>query len=159
MSEAKLIHFEPDTVIIKEGDNEPHLFKIVKGYAEVYVGYSTNNPTLIGIIKPGSCFGEFGMLLKESSIYTVKAYSDLYCMRIGEDDFGDFILKNYNNVYTIMRNMARTMMTMRFQIALLLKEIENGKKPDDDMINDARKAMNGYGMYRTIEEAEDNIGK
>ncbi len=150
---AKMVKFPADEVIIREGEGSPDMFKIVSGHAEVYVGYGTKNETLIGIIGPQSCFGEFGMLLHAPSIYTIVAFSELLAFRITENDMADFVKENQKNIIDIMRNMANTMMTMRYHIDLLLKEIESGKKPDQETLTKARKAMKAYGMYRNINEA------
>jgi hypothetical protein len=71
----------------------------------------------------------------------------------------NFIIENHGNVLDIMRNMAHTMMAMRTQINLLVHEIESGKKPDKSSMENAIKAMRGYGMYRTIQQAADAIGR
>ncbi|MCR4908819.1 MAG: cyclic nucleotide-binding domain-containing protein [Lachnospiraceae bacterium] len=159
MADAKLVKYEAESVILREGEINSEMFKIVKGHAEVYVDYGSEQETLIGIIGEHSCFGEFGLLLHKPSIYTVVAYSDVYVMLIREGEMGDFVRENHRNIMEIMRNMARTMYTMRFQIDLLLKEISAGKKPDEKMLAEARRAMRGYGMYRSIEEAVDGLSK
>ncbi len=155
MADPKIIRFPEDTLILKEGELNDSIYKIVKGHAEVYVGYGTDRESLIGIIGEQACFGELGLLLHEPSIYTIVAYSDVYALKITEKDLGSFIMENHRNVRDIMRNMANTMMVMRTQIGLLIKEIEEGNKPDEKTLTDARKAMRGYGMYRSIQEAAD----
>ncbi|MCR4605682.1 MAG: cyclic nucleotide-binding domain-containing protein [Eubacterium sp.] len=157
--ESRIMKYPADTVIIREGELNKTLYKIVAGHAEVYVGYGTAQETLIGIIREKACFGEWGILLNEPSVYTIVAYSELFVMRITEDELGSFVQDNYTNIIDIMRNMAKTMLVMRCQIDLLLKEIEAGKKPETSVIIDARKAMFGYSMYRSIQEAVDYIGK
>ena len=159
MSESRIMRYSADTVIIREGELSDILFKIVKGHAEVYVGYGTNQEALIGIIGEKACFGELGMLLHEPSVYTVVAYSELFVLRVSEAEFDTFVRDNYTNIVDIMRNMAKTMLVMRYQINLLLKEIEAGRSPEKSVITDARKAMFGYSMYRSIQEAVENIGK
>ena len=158
MSDSKIVKFAEASVILREGEINDSLYKIIKGHAEVYVGYGTDQETLISIIGEQTCFGEFGMLLHEPSIYTVIAYSEVYALKITEKEMSGFIMENHGNVLSIMRNMAKTMSVMRKQIEMLLKEIESGKKPDSSIIDDARRAMRGYGMYRTIQEAADAIG-
>lgn len=149
MSKAsgKIVKFPQDSVILKEGEVNDDMYKIIKGNAEVYVGYGTEQEVLIGIIGVHSCFGEFGLLLHKPSIYTVIAYSDVYVLRITEGEMGDFVQENHKNIIDIMRNMANTMMTMRFQIDLLIKEIENGNKPDPRSLYQAKRAMRAYGVY------------
>lgn len=157
MAEAKMITFPEGTVIIRERQLNPEMYKIIRGHAEVYVKYGTKQETLISIIGPQACFGEFGMLLGKPEIYTVVAYSDVFVLRIVEGEMGDFVQENHKNIVDIMRNMANTIMTMKFQIELLLEELENGKKPDENTLLKAKKAIQGYGMYRSIQEASDRM--
>ena len=152
---AKIEKYPEETIIVREGESNTDMFKIVSGHAEVYVGFGSDQETLIKIIGPHSCVGELGMLLNKPSIYTVRAYSDVLALRIGREDMVDFVSGNQRNVIDIMRNMASTMMTMRSHIDLLIKEIESGRKPDPITLQKARKAMKGYGMYRSIQEASD----
>ena len=159
MSDTKMVIFPENAVILREGEVNDSIYKIIKGHAEVYVGYGTDQEVLISVIGKQACFGEFGLLLHEPSIYTVRAYSELYALRITEEEMGTFIMENNGNVIAIMRNMAKTMMVMRSQIGMLIKEIESGKKPDERSLADARRAMRAYGMYRSIQEASDAVGR
>ena len=151
MSKAKMVTFPRDSVILKEGDNYTDMYKIIKGHAELYVGYKTPIESLLGVIGEQSCFGEFGLLLGRPAIYTVIAYDDVLALRITEDDLEDFILENHKNIIDIMRTMAESMLSMRFQIDLLLKEIEGGKKADEEALKEkirqARQTMRQYAVY------------
>lgn len=149
MAQQRMVRFEQDAVILREGEQSREMYRIVKGNAEVYVGYGTDKETIIGIIGPQSCFGELGLLCGEPSIYTVVAYSDLYAMRITEEALEDFVETNRHTIVEIMRNMAETMVSMRFQIDLLLKEIEGGKKVDQDTLLRTKKALRSYGMFQS----------
>jgi len=159
MSDASMVMFPENAVILREGEVNDSIYKIIKGHAEVYVGFGTEQEALISIIGKQSCFGEFGLLLKEPSIYTVRAYSEVYALRIKEEEMSTFIIENNGNVISIMRNMAKTMMAMRSQIELLIKEIEAGQKPGEKVLAEARRAMRAYGMYRTIQEASGAVGQ
>ena len=145
---GKLIQVPEGTVILNEGELNLDMYKIVSGHAEVYMGYGTERETLIGIIGPQSCFGEFGMLLEKPAIYTVVAYSDILLMRITKDEMGDFVQQNHRNIINIMENMAQTMLTMRAQIDLLINDLTEGRKPDDKEVHDIRKAISTYTVYR-----------
>ena len=144
---AKIIKFPAESVILREGEVNLDMYKIIKGNAEVYVGYGTKQESLLGILGPQSCFGELGLLCGEPSIYTVVAYSDLYAMRITEEALEDFVETNRHTIVEIMRNMADTMMTLRFQIDLLLKEVQEGKKPDEATTKQIQKSIIGYGIF------------
>ncbi len=159
----KLVRFPSDTVILREGDCSDDMFKIIKGKAEVYVGYETPTESILGILGEQSCFGEFGLLLKKPAIYTVKAYSDVLALRITEGDMGDFVQENHKNILEIMRNMAESMMTMRLQIEMLLKEIESGKRPDNDdlknRIRSAKQLMRQYAIYKPAVEGKPEVNQ
>ncbi len=150
MPVSKMVKFPQDAVILKEGEESREMYKIIKGHAEIYTGYGTSLENLIGIIGEQSCFGEFGILLKKPSIYTVIAYSDILALRITESDLNDFISDNHKNIIDIMRNMAGSLLTMRMQVDLLLKELSSGKVMTDDEIKDAmrnaRQAMRQYAI-------------
>ncbi len=151
MSEAKLVTFSRDAVILKEGEFHTDMYKIIKGHAEIYTGYGTPSESILGIIGPQSCFGEFGLLLKKPSIYTVIAYSDVLALRFTESELGNFVKENHKNIIDIMRNMANSMMSMRLQNDQLIKELEESKKPDEvdfqERIREARRAMRQYAVY------------
>ena len=144
---AHITTFPAESLILREGEVNLDMYKIIKGNAEVYVGYGTKHETLIGIIGPQSCFGEYGLLLHKPAIYTIIAYSDLLVMRITEGELGDFVQENHKNIIDIMRNMANSMLTMSLQINLLLSEIEDGRKPDVKTIKDLQKQMRIQSIY------------
>lgn len=151
MSESKIIAYTANTVMLKEGEVSRDIIKIVKGNAEVYVGYGTDQETIVGIIGEQSCFGEFGLLLGQPSIITVVAYSDVLVMRISEDEMDDFISRNHKNIMDIMRSMAKSMLSMRAQVTMLLSELESGKKPTEIDLREkrllARRAIREYALH------------
>ncbi|MCR5303377.1 MAG: cyclic nucleotide-binding domain-containing protein [Lachnospiraceae bacterium] len=155
MQAAKILKYAPEDIVLKEGDVNADMYKIIQGHAELYVGYGTPYENLLGVIGKGSCFGEFGLLLKQPSIYTVIAYSDLAILRISDVDMGEFVQENHNYVIEIMRNMAKSMMTMKFQVDQLMKEVDS-LKPEDhgqdlaERMRQARMTMRQYAVYNPI---------
>ena len=152
MSDVKMMKFDEGTVILKEGETGGVMYKILKGHAEIYLGYGTDKESLIGIIGEQKCFGEFGLLLKKPSIYTVVAYSDLFVMKITEDNMGDFIRGNQKTVLDLMTNMANTIMIMRYQMELLQEELKAKHGTDNapidlkQNIRDAKYIMRQYAV-------------
>ena len=49
MSEQKLIRFPQESVIIREGEINREMYKIIGGHAEMYTGYGTNLVNFLGI--------------------------------------------------------------------------------------------------------------
>ncbi|MBR6486582.1 MAG: Crp/Fnr family transcriptional regulator [Lachnospiraceae bacterium] len=145
-SDAKLIKFPQDSVILKEGELNPEMYKIVKGNAELYTGYGTDRELLLGIIGPQACFGEFGLLMQAPSIYTVIAYSDIYAIRVTSGDIGDFVKENHKNIIDIMRNMAHSMTVMQKQLNMMNEEISAGRRPDDVLIKESQRNIRDYAV-------------
>ncbi|MCR5357117.1 MAG: cyclic nucleotide-binding domain-containing protein [Lachnospiraceae bacterium] len=148
-----LVKFPRDTVILKEGVVNLDMYKIVQGHAEMYTGYGTDKEVLIGIIGSQSCFGEFGLLLEEPSIYTVVAYSDVYAIRINASNFGRFLQENQRDMIAIMKNMARSMTAMRKQIDLLTGELRYGGEQDEEMIKAGRRSLRAYAVNNLTDPA------
>ena len=90
----------------------------------MYTGYGTPNEVLIGLLGPGTCFGEFGILTGQPAIYTIITYSKTKILRVTEGLMGDFIQENKDDILQIMRNMATNMTRMQHQINQLSRELE-----------------------------------
>ena len=150
-STGKLTRLPEGTKILAEGELSSDMYKILDGHAEVYINYGTQRETLIGIIGPQACFGEFGLLLNKPAIYTVIAYSEILLIRITADELGDFVTQNQKSIIDIMKNMSRTMLTMRTQMDLLLNDLEEGSKPDEKDVHDIEKTIATYTVFRNNE--------
>ena len=149
-----IVTFPADSLILKEGEVNLDLYKIIQGRAEIYVGYGTENEVLLGIIGPGACIGELGLLMQLPAIYTVIAFSDVYAMRVTEERMGNFITENQSSVLQIMKNMAKTMAIMQHQIYALGEELNTYTKKNEDAYEEAKRDLlkslynpNGSGMH------------
>ena len=111
-NESKMVRFTEDQVILQQGSTEKVLYKIIHGKAIVYLNYGQEDE------------------------YTVVAYSDVLLLRIPEEDFDDFIRNNSANAIGIMRNLANTLVTLSFNINLILEELEQGKKIEPEKYKD-----------------------
>ncbi|MCR4842548.1 MAG: Crp/Fnr family transcriptional regulator [Eubacterium sp.] len=149
-SNPSMVQFPEGAVILREGEVNLDMYKIVSGKAELYISYGTEEEVLIGIIKEGACFGEFGLLLKEPAIYTVVAYSDILAVRITEGAMGDFIQENHGYVLGIMQNMARSMMRMKYHIDLLTRDLEEGKGIPEADLKEAQSLMKNYSLCNPV---------
>ena len=163
----RIIEVPEGSMILKEGEVNLDMYKILSGHAEIYAGYGTPAETLLGIIGPGKCFGEFGLLLHKPAIYTVIASSDIGLFRITEGEMGDFVQTNHKNIIDIMRNMANTMMILRTQINLLLQESDNPGDPnvnlttitDKDKLKEIKKAVTfpSYNWMNSWDAPEEPV--
>ncbi len=145
-----IVHFPAETMILQEGEVSLDMYKIIQGRCEMYMGYGTDKEVLIGIIGPGACFGEMGLLMQAPAIYTIIAYSDVYAIRVTEGRIAGFIQENHSSVLQIMKNMAGTMMIMQRQILELSQELATVTKKENTDITDLKKELlkhcYGYGI-------------
>ena len=140
----KIFEVPEGTVILKEGEINLDMYKIVSGHVEMYTGYGTENEVLIGLIGSGSCFGEFGILTGAPAIYTIITYSKTRLLRITEGLMGDFIQENHEDILKIMRNMATNMTRMQHQINQLSEEL-------------AEKNASEEAFARTVSKNVENV--
>ena len=120
---AKFIQIPADTVIIREGEKNDDMYKIISGRAICSINYGTDSEYLLGSLSDGKTFGEYSILTGNPGIYTVTAYSDMLLLRISRSDFEDFIQMNAANSVNIMRNMAAMMRMMKANIDMLNGEL------------------------------------
>lgn len=135
-NKSKMVRFAEDQVILQQGSTEKALYKIIHGKAIVYLNYGQEDEYIVGILSEQRCFGEFTILCGKPSIYTVVAYSDVLLLRIPEEDFDDFIRNNSSNAIDIMRNLANTLVTLSFNINLILEELEQGRNIEPEKYKD-----------------------
>ncbi len=133
-----LKEYKDGDVILREGADDDHLYKIIKGKVEIYMGYETEGEIITGILTEGNYFGELGALTKERSIYTAVAHEDALIMYISGDDLTNFAKQNYKDLLMIMTNMAKTMLRLRKNIDLILSDVEALSNNISD-INEAEK--------------------
>lgn len=120
---AKFIQIPADTVIIREGEKNDDMYKIISGRAICNINNGTDSEYLLGSLSEGKTFGEYSLLTDNPGIYTVTAYSDMLLLRISRSDFEDFIQMNAANSVNIMRNMAAMIKVLKVNIDMLNEEL------------------------------------
>ena len=138
------ITFSADDIVLNEGDTNSDMYKILKGNAELYLGYGTENEVLLGILGENACFGEFGLLIHKPAPYTVVAYSDLILYRITEDRIGEFIQDNHSYILQMMKSMANTMMIMQSHINQLSDELDEKNRINKRIIGKNKEMLKRY---------------
>ena len=119
----KIIKYSADDIIIREGEINPEMYKIISGKAVCYVKYGTENEYVIGTLKEGRTFGEYSLLTGRPGIYTVAAFTDILVLRIGSDEFSKFIEMNASNAVEIMKNLAEMINIFRVNVDMLHSEV------------------------------------
>lgn len=153
----KIYEIPPDTMILKEGEINLDMYKIVSGHVEMYTGYGTPNEVLIGLLGPGTCFGEFGILTGQPAIYTIITYSKTKILRVTEGLMGDFIQENKDDILQIMRNMATNMTRMQHQINQLSRELEEVTENRTETDTADNKDVSVIEILRSDNLQKDNL--
>jgi len=121
----RMQRFEEDEIILLENSADRSMYKIIKGKVILYSGYRTDEEVVLGVVKDGACFGEFGLLLGAAPIYTAVAYTEVVAMRITEDVLDDFVQHNRQYVIDIMKNMAGSILMMKYHVDMLSNDLES----------------------------------
>ena len=119
---SKMLRYREDDVILREGETNTEMYKILSGRAVCYLSYGTDDEYVIGTLKDGQCFGEYSLLTGKPGICTVVAFSDMLLMRIDSDEFSRFVAMNADNAVGIMRNMAGIINVLKVNIDMLREE-------------------------------------
>ena len=155
-----LKRYEENDIILREGDTDTNLYKVLSGNIEVYSGFGTDRENILGILSEGDYFGEMGLLTGAPAIYTVIAYNNPLVLSVEKDDLLSYVKQNHSDLIAIMENMARSMLNMKKNIdlltndaAFLLKDRKDTKKAQElkqrITESDIRKAMIRYGSIYT----------
>lgn len=127
-NQAKIITVPAGITILSEGEVNLDMYKLITGHVEMYRNYGTENEVLIGLLGPGACFGEFGLLLGKPAIYTIISYSEIKLLRVTQESLDDFVKENQQCIVHIMKNMASMMMAMTQNLTQLSNELEEMHK-------------------------------
>jgi CRP-like cAMP-binding protein len=153
-AKSKIMVVPEGTVILREGEINLDMYKIIKGHVEVYINYGKPQETLSCILGPQSLFGEFGLLLHEPAIYTIIAYSEVHLIRVTEGEMGDFVQSNHNYIVEIMRSMAKNMMSMQKQVNLMAQELNSELELNEEIKKTVKMSRN-VGIYRADADNEN----
>ncbi|MBQ7594612.1 MAG: cyclic nucleotide-binding domain-containing protein [Synergistaceae bacterium] len=121
---SRILKYSADDIILKEGEINKSIYKVISGRAVCYLNYGTDDEYLLGSLQENNVFGEYSLLTGKPGIYTVVAYSDMLVLRIGRDEFQKFIEMNSDNAIKIMQNMARMLNVMKYNIDMLRNELK-----------------------------------
>jgi nucleotide-binding universal stress UspA family protein len=84
---ARIRTYQPDDVIVREGDKTAGFFIISSGKVEVVKGVDTPNPSVLAALGPGEFFGEMAIIDDHPRSATVRALEGTECVMIRRSDF------------------------------------------------------------------------
>lgn len=123
MNQARISKYEENELILREGELNVEMFKILSGKVVVYLNYGKEDEYLIGVLSEQRCFGESGLLCQTPSLYTFVAMEEVLIMKIAQAEFDDFLKSNHMNAKNIIMNLAKENATMKCNIEMLMNEL------------------------------------
>ncbi|MBQ3841229.1 MAG: cyclic nucleotide-binding domain-containing protein [Ruminiclostridium sp.] len=146
MDKTDIRLFSEDEVLIREGEVNTEMFKLVSGQAAMYFNYGKDNEYLIGVLAEGRCVGQIGLLTGLPSPFTCVAFSDVMALGIKKDDFADFVKDDPYNAVDIMKSLAGMVVTMSSNINQINEELmsELGSDISDEKANSINKRIMRY---------------
>ena len=123
MAKTGITEYKEDEIILKQGDPDKSLYKILSGQVAVYINYGKEDEYLVGIQSFPSCFGEMTILSEQPSFYTVVALTEAKILCVPEENFEGFIQGNPANAIAIMKTMAKNISLLNMNIKMLNEEI------------------------------------
>ena len=104
---GQAVSFAAEQPVFEAGDPGDAMYVVTAGEARVDVGGRFH------ILKTGDVFGEMALLAPGKRIATVRAVSDLECLRIPSDSFLEFLRTNPDVAILVMK-----------QLVIRLREVE-----------------------------------
>ena len=154
MAKAGITEYKEDEIILKQGDPDKSLYKILSGQVAVYINYGKEDEYLVGIQSFPSCFGEMTILSEQPSFYTVVALTETKILCVPEENFEGFIQSNPANAISIMKTMAKNISLLNMNIKMLNEEIafnstegSVGIQEDKNVIEESPLAISGNQNY------------
>ncbi len=125
MKNTKIRKHQAGDIILREGDYNKTLHKILSGKVALYLNYGKSNEYLIETLSFPQYFGEVSILIQHPSYCTAVAIEDTAILHIPAENFNDFIQSNTQNAFLIMKAMAKSLDSLN----TLLHKIELGDHP------------------------------
>ncbi len=142
--------YTEDSIILREGELNEEMYKIVSGKVAVYLNYGKEDEYLIGILSEQKCFGEFGPLCGMRGLYTAVAVTEVLVLSYDMNNMDYFIKENHREIFEIMHNMANTMHIMKKNIDMLSDEInfivKYAEEHPEESMEDSRLKFNALQM-------------
>lgn len=128
--------FKEDDIIIREGELNREMYKIISGSAALYLHYGEENELLIGAAGEQKFLGEVSLLAGKPSPYTAVAIDNVMVMRIAEEQSESFFSENTRNAFEMMKNMANKIVMLNKNLDQITDEfLDTLKKIEKDKDN------------------------
>ena len=152
MSGAAILECKENQVIVRQGDTEKSLYKVISGSVALYINYKRKDEYLVGVLSFPKCFGEITLLTGEPSYYTVVALSDVSVLRVPEENFEAFIQADPQNAMNLMKTMARNFSMVNMNMNMLIEDIREISEEDQSLKEVLNSVLQMQNIYYTEEK-------
>jgi CRP-like cAMP-binding protein len=97
---AEPVSFTAGDAVFESGETGDAMYVVTEGEARVDVGGRFH------ILKAGAVFGEMALLAPGPRMATVKAVTDLSCLRVGSESFLSFLREHPDVAISIMKQLT-----------------------------------------------------
>ncbi len=116
MSGSNVMQYQKGEVIIQQGERQRDLYKILVGTVAFYTNHGKINEMRAGERSVPDYFGEIMLLADQPSYCTVIAETSVTVLRVSEEDFEGFLLKNVPNALYMVNTMAENLAMVHINI-------------------------------------------
>ena len=120
--EMPVCRYAAGDVIMKEGQDNSELYKIIEGKCCAYLNYGKDDEYLLGVLVNGNCFGEMGSLVGKKERITIVAYEDSLIMKIPRESQHRFISLNPENAIDLMKMIVRNSDMISLNASMMVDE-------------------------------------
>lgn len=103
--------YEPDEIIINQGERAQYVFNLTSGLADVLV-----DDVPVGIISPGEIFGAMAALTHADRSATVRARSRCSVVKVPTSQFTELIKSNPATIHALLTDMANSIVSLNEQL-------------------------------------------
>ena len=117
--------YNKDEIIFRQGEYASEMFDILSGKVDVYLGYNTEDQTLLTTLEAGQFLGEMGLIeVYPRSATAVAAEDGTQLEVIGEKEFSAYFSAQPERLLQIMRQLAWRLRdrTEDFRAACLIRD-------------------------------------
>ena len=143
LSRASFQSFEPDEIIVKQGEPAVYFYILIAGEIEVLKKDAGSLPKLVDHLGPSAYFGELAILRNTVRAATCKAVTNVEVMAFVKEDFNDFIAKylrisnlieeNYD-LHILLHQMPLFSELLPYQLEQIIKKLKHQEYPPSTTI-------------------------
>lgn len=117
--------FTSGTILFKQGDPGDAMFLLAKGSVALVMQLPDGGSKQLGILTPGTLFGEMSLLDNENRSASVLALSDAVCFRLEASDFLHIIHQTPGLAAVFLGNMSRLFAKRLRRANTVIAELES----------------------------------